>query len=155
MQYSWLAHYFITMWLLTGHLSILPECHQRRNQLPGVHVVLQLNHTKTFLKHPFSICWAWGLLFKMVVKLGRSCHLFTWRQPAMRSPSNWLRAGLGKNCGQSGVDWGCITMVIEAAGKHTKEASDRLACVMGVAAISYHKPLISHRRLFCIPGTFL
>ena len=110
MQYSWQAHYFITMWLLTGHLSILPECYQRRDQLPGVRVVLQLNHTKTFLKHPFSICWAWGLSFKMVTKLGRSCPLFTWRPPAMGSPSNWLRAGLGKNCGQSGVGWGLYNL---------------------------------------------
>ena len=38
----------------------------------------------------------------------------------MRSPSNWLRAGLRKNCGQSGVGWGYITLAVEAAGKYSK-----------------------------------
>lgn len=36
-------------------LSILPECHQRREQRSGAHVVLQLSHAKYILKHLLSV----------------------------------------------------------------------------------------------------
>ena len=38
----------------------------------------------------------------------------------MKNPSHWLRAGLGKSCGQSGVDCSCVTLAVEAAGKYSK-----------------------------------
>lgn len=36
-------------------LSVLPECHQRREQRSGAHVVLQLNHAKYILKQLLSL----------------------------------------------------------------------------------------------------
>lgn len=48
-------------------LSILPECHQGREQRSGAHVVLQRNNAKYILKQLFSVCYLGGCYLKQLL----------------------------------------------------------------------------------------